>query len=67
MALGAVLTERQKEVARLIERGLIDEEIAKELGIATRTVKAHTYELRLRLGVQRKRHITKAFREYEGR
>jgi DNA-binding CsgD family transcriptional regulator len=62
-----VLTERQRQVARRVERGLTNEEIAAELGIAPRTVKAHCDLLRRKLGVSKRRLIAPAFRELEGR
>ncbi|HYZ79384.1 MAG TPA: helix-turn-helix transcriptional regulator [Gaiellaceae bacterium] len=62
-----VLTERQRQVAHGVERGLTNEEIAAELGISPRTVKAHCDLLRRKLGVGRRRLIAPAFRELEGR
>jgi DNA-binding NarL/FixJ family response regulator len=62
-----VLTERQRQVARALERGLSNEEIAAELGIAPRTVKAHCDSLRRTLGVPKRRQIVPAFRHLEGR
>lgn len=62
-----VLSERQRQVARALERGLSSEEIAAELGIAARTVKAHCDSLRRQLGVTRRRLIVPAFRHLEGR
>jgi DNA-binding CsgD family transcriptional regulator len=61
------LSERQRQVARALERGLSNEEIAAELGIAARTVKAHCDSLRHMLGVPRRRLIVPAFRHLEGR
>ena len=61
------LTERQRQVARALERGLSTEEIAAELGIAPRTVKAHCDSLRRKLGVPKRRLIVPAFRHLEGR
>ena len=61
------LTERQRQVARALERGLSNEEIARELGIAPRTVKAHCDNLRRKLGVGKRRQIVPAFRQLEGR
>jgi two-component system, NarL family, nitrate/nitrite response regulator NarL len=61
------LTARQVDVARGIERGLTNREIAEELGIAERTVKAHTDALRIKLGVPNRRKIVPAFRQLEGR
>jgi DNA-binding NarL/FixJ family response regulator len=61
------LTARQVEVARALERGLSEHEIAAELGIATRTVKSHCDALRIKLGVPTRRQIVPAFRRIEGR
>ena len=62
-----VLTGRQRQVARAIERGLSNREIGLELGISERTVKAHSDVLRWKLGVRKRRHIAPAFRKLEGR
>jgi DNA-binding NarL/FixJ family response regulator len=62
-----VLTERQRQVARALERGLSTEEIAAELGVAPRTVKAHCDSLRRTLDVSKRRLIVPAFRHLEGR
>ena len=62
-----LLTERQRQVTRAIERGRSNREIALELGIAERTVKAHSDLLRWKLGVKKRRHIAPAFRQLEGR
>ena len=61
------LTERQRQVARALERGLSTDEIAAELGIAPGTVKAHCDSLRRALGVAKRRLIVPAFRQLEGR
>jgi DNA-binding CsgD family transcriptional regulator len=61
------LTQRQRQVARALERGLSTEEIAAELGIAPRTVRAHCDSLRCTLGVRKRRLIVPAFRHLEGR
>ena len=62
-----VLTERQREVTRALERGLSNEEIAAELGIAPRTVRAHCDSLRRQLDIVKRRQIVPAFRQLEGR
>jgi len=61
------LTDRQRQVALAVERGLSNEEIGAELGISPRTVKAHTDAIRRKLGVRRRRQIPPALREREGR
>jgi RNA polymerase sigma factor (sigma-70 family) len=65
--LSEPLTERQREVAGLVERGLTNEEIGAQLGISARTVKAHTDVIRRKLGVRRRRQIPPALRERERR
>jgi DNA-binding NarL/FixJ family response regulator len=65
--LGEPLTDRQHQVALYVERGLTNEEIGVELGIAARTVKAHTDAIRWKLGVRKRRQIPPALRELEGR
>jgi len=61
------LTERQREVAYLIEGGLTNEEIGARLGISPRTVRAHSDTIRRKLGVRRRRQIPPALREREHR
>lgn len=45
------LTERQREVLRLVADGLADKEIAQRLGIATATAQKHVTNILERLGV----------------
>jgi two-component system, NarL family, nitrate/nitrite response regulator NarL len=45
------LTERQVEVLRLLDRGLSNKEIGRELGVSERTVKAHMTAIFKSLGV----------------
>jgi putative nucleotidyltransferase with HDIG domain len=49
--LAAGITERELEVLRLIARGLVDKEIASELGISHRTVHHHNQSLFQKIGV----------------
>jgi DNA-binding NarL/FixJ family response regulator len=44
------LTEREREVLRLVARGLANKQIARRLGIAERTVKAHLTSAFQRIG-----------------
>jgi DNA-binding NarL/FixJ family response regulator len=61
------LTERQRQVASGVARGLTNDEIAAELGISPRTVKAHCDTLRRKLGVPTRRRIAPAFLTLQGR
>jgi DNA-binding NarL/FixJ family response regulator len=45
------LTEREREVLLLVREGLANKQIARRLGIAERTVKAHLTSVYQRLGV----------------
>lgn len=47
----ASLTVREKEVAQLVARGRSNKEIARQLNVAERTVKAHLSEVFRKLGV----------------
>jgi putative nucleotidyltransferase with HDIG domain len=49
--LPAGITERELEVLRLLARGLVDKEIAAELGISHRTVHHHNQSLFQKIGV----------------
>lgn len=60
------LTVRQREVLRLVASGATAEEIAEELAISPRTVRAHTERLRVKLGVSRTRTIPIAYRRATG-
>jgi len=51
------LTPREKEVAALAALGLSNEEIAKELGISVKTVKAHLSLAFQKLGVKRRSEL----------
>jgi DNA-binding NarL/FixJ family response regulator len=46
------LTEREKQVAALIRRGLRGKEIARQLGLSDGTVKIHTHRIYQKLGVK---------------
>lgn len=39
------ITNRQKEILHLLSQGLLNKQIASELGISANTVKAHLYEI----------------------
>jgi DNA-binding NarL/FixJ family response regulator len=45
------LTDRQIDVLRLLDRGLSNKEIGRELGVSERTVKAHMTAIFKSLGV----------------
>jgi LuxR family maltose regulon positive regulatory protein len=60
------LTERQRQVVRLIASGCSNEEIGTRLGISARTAKAHADVLRHKLGVPRRRQIPAAYRSLTG-
>ena len=57
------LTERQLEVAHLIDRGLTYPEIGVELGISARTAKAHAFAIRSKYGITHKRLISSELRD----
>jgi DNA-binding CsgD family transcriptional regulator len=60
------ITDRQREVVRLIAAGCSNEEVGERLGISPRTAKAHCDVLRQKLGVTRRRQIPSAYREQTG-
>lgn len=48
---GVKLTDRESEVLKLASRGLLNKQIARELGIGEKTVKAHLGRVYERIGV----------------
>ena len=62
----ALLTVRQREVVALIAAGCSNDEVGHSLGISSRTAKAHSDALRVKLGVARRRQIPAAFRLLTG-
>jgi DNA-binding NarL/FixJ family response regulator len=48
----ATITPRQREVLKLISRGLTMKEVAAALDISTRTAESHKYEMMEKLGVE---------------
>lgn len=53
----ARLTDREQEIAHLVEQGRSDAEIAQQLGISVRTVHAHVRSIFAKLGVSRPRDV----------
>jgi DNA-binding NarL/FixJ family response regulator len=47
-----LVTPRQSEILRLVAQGLTNREIAGQLGLSTRTVEVHRFNLMRRLGVR---------------
>jgi DNA-binding CsgD family transcriptional regulator len=60
------LTPRERDVLGLLAMGGTGEDIGRALGIAPRTVRAHTDALRRKLGVSRRRYIAITYRERTG-
>jgi DNA-binding CsgD family transcriptional regulator len=60
------LSERQKEILRLVARQYQAKEIARLLRISEHTVKTHTDEARRRLEVPTSRQAARLLLEYEG-
>ena len=59
-ATGHSITPRQKEILRLVARGLTNREIAGQLDISVRTVEVHRFNLMRRLRV---RNVAQLIRE----
>ena len=49
--VGATLTEREREVLKLVAEGLPNKQIARALGITEKTVKAHMTKIFAAIGV----------------
>lgn len=57
------LTDREIQVARLVEEGLTNKEVGERLGITERTAKAHCDMIRFKIGISRRRLIPKVLRD----
>ena len=57
------LTERERQIVRLLARGLSNKAIADELHITERTVKFHVSEILARLGASNRSHAVSVARE----
>jgi DNA-binding NarL/FixJ family response regulator len=57
------LTQREQEIAVLIERGLSNKEIARELAIGTATVKNHVHNILEKLEVSRRGEAAATIRD----
>jgi two-component system response regulator NreC len=57
------LTERERDVLRLVAQGLTNNEVAGELSISVRTVESHRAKIQAKLGVKSRAALTKAARE----
>lgn len=57
------LTEREREVALVVSRGASNKEVARQLGITERTVKAHVAVIFTKLAVQDRLHLALRIRE----
>ncbi len=59
------ITNRQKEILHLLAQGLVNKEIASNLGISANTVKAHLYEIFRSLGVKNRTAAVKVAIKHE--
>ena len=57
------LTQREREIASLIERGLSNKEIARHLSIGTATVKNHVHHILEKLDVRRRGQAAASLRD----
>jgi DNA-binding NarL/FixJ family response regulator len=56
---GAILSERERQVLRLVADGMTDDEISRELTISPRTVQAHLARVRDKTGVRRRSELAR--------
>jgi ATP/maltotriose-dependent transcriptional regulator MalT len=55
-AAGELLSDRERDVLRLVSYGLTNKEVAKELGVAPETIKSHIKHIFRKLSVERRSH-----------
>lgn len=60
------ITERQREVARLVASGFTNGQIAEELGVTLDTAKFHVSGLLTRLGLRRREEVAEWYRAHFG-
>ncbi len=64
LTLWLTLTRREKDVARLVARGLSNAEIGRELAIKPRTVDAHIQRIYSKLEVHSRAHLAHRYRHF---
>ncbi len=57
----SMLTEREKQVSRLIAKGLANKEIAREMDLSINTVKKYIKNIYIKCGVRRRSQIASLF------
>lgn len=62
---GAALTRRQLEVIELVSHGFTNKEIARKLGVSSRTIEDHRCEAMKRLGARNLAHAVRKMIEAE--
>ena len=61
------LTEREREIAELIVRGISNREVAKQLGIAHGTANVHLNNIYRKLGINNRVLLAMAWLRYDGK
>jgi two-component system, NarL family, response regulator NreC len=57
------LSERERDVLRLVAQGFTNNEVARELNLSVRTVESHRANIQSKLGVKSRAALTRAARE----
>jgi len=58
------LTEREREIALLVARGLSNRDIAQAMSLSVRTVEGHIYRATVKAGVTTRAELSSAVAQY---